>query len=328
MPTRRSWLALTPVLFWLSVSFAPARAADAYLSKPVRLLVAFAPGGPTDILARVLAASMARHLGQAVVVDNKPGAGGALGTKEAARAAADGYTLLFAGDASLTVQPQLFKTAGYDALRDFAPVRMVASQRNVLMANRAQGFTDLKSFIARARAQPRAVSFGSAGNGSPSHLIGALFESESGINLLHIPYRGAGPAMTDLIGGQVHAMFVGMPVALQNAPRGGLAMLAVTGDKRDPALPQVPTFSELGIPGLGNDTAAWWAVMVPASTPPQLVQALDKALAAALADAGTRHNLEAQGVQVLNQDGKAVVQRLRADQAKWARLIKQKNITE
>lgn len=300
--------------------------AQSYPARPVKLVVAFAAGGPTDVLARIVAQGLSRTLGQQVVVDNRAGGGGTIGTREVAKAPADGYTLLFAGDAALTVQPQLTASAGYDARKDFTPLRLVASQSNVLVVNASKGLPDMKALLARARAAQGALTFGSAGNGSPSHLIGTLFESQAGVDLVHVPYKGAAPAMTDLIGGQVDMMFVGTPVALQNASRKELLLLAVTGDKRLPALPQVPTFAEAGIGQLGSETAVWWSVMAPAGLPANVAAALDEALRAALSDAQVQKNLQTQGVDVLNLDANATTQWMARDQAKWGALIRNKKI--
>lgn len=300
--------------------------AQAYPTKPVRMIVAFAPGGPTDLLARLLATGMSKALGQQVIVENKAGGGGVLGTREAARAMADGYTLLFAGDAALTVQPQLSKNAGYDARKDFTPLRVVASQTNVLVARRSLGVRDLAGLIAHAKAKPGTVSFGSAGNGSPSHLVGALFEAQAGIELLHVPYKGAAPAMNDLLGGQIDLMFVGMPVALQQAGRKDLLALAVTGDKRSLNLPDVPTFSEAGIPSLGSESAVWWAVVGPAGLASEVRNRLDAALQATLNDAEVRKGFSAQGVEVPNLDAAAVAQWIELGQSKWGRLIQSQKI--
>lgn len=301
--------------------------AQAYPSRPVKLVVAFAAGGPTDVLARILAQGMSKTLVQQVIVENRVGGGGTIGTKEVARAQADGYTLLFAGDAALTVQPQLTSTAGYEGSKDFTPLRLVASQSNVLVVNASTGITDVKTLLERAKSKQGALTFGSAGNGSPSHLIGALFASQAGVDLVHVPYKGAAPAMTDLIGGQIDMMFVGTPVALQNATRKELTLLAVTGDKRLPSLPHVPTFAEAGINQLGNETAVWWSVMAPAGLPAAVQAALDEALRTALSDGQVQKNLTTQGVDVLNLDAKTTSKWMARDQAKWGALIRAKKVS-
>lgn len=324
MPTRRPFLAaLLASLFTVPALAQP----TSYPNRTVRLIVAFAPGGPTDILARVVATGLGRALGQQVIVDNRAGSGGTLGTREAARATPDGYTLIFAGDAALSVQPQLGgAAAGYDAQKDFTPLRLVASQANVLVVNASKGITDIPTLIARAKARSGAIAFGSAGSGSPSHLVGALFESQTGIDMLHVPYKGAAPAMTDLLGGQVDALFVGTPVALQMTGRKELLMLAITGDRRNRDLPNVPTFAEAGVRGLGSETSIWWAVMGPAGLPPAVTSRLESALEATLADPEVQKGLVTQGVETLNLDAKTTQQWIARDQAKWGALIRAKKI--
>lgn len=324
MHIRRRFLSLSLIL----LSAMPlASIAQTYPSRAVRIVVGFAPGGPTDVLARILAVGLTTALGQPVIVDNRAGGSGLIGTREVAKAAADGYTLLFAGDAALTVVPQMVASAGYDAQKDFTPLRLVASQSNVLVANRARGYADVTALIAAAKAQPGKLDFGSAGNGSPSHLIGALFETQTGINMTHVPYKGAAPAMTDLLGGQIDMLFVGAPVALQQAKSKELSLLAVTGDARLPSLPNVPTFAELGIQGLGADTAIWWSMMGPAGLPAPVQARLDAALQAALASPEVQKSLKAQGVDILNQDAKTTSQWIRRDFAKWGKLIQAKKIS-
>lgn len=304
----------------------PSIAAQSYPDKPVKMVVGFAPGGPTDILARVVATAMGKTLGQSVIVENKTGGGGLIGAQAVARANPDGYTILFAGDGQLTLLPQLSAKAGYESRRDFAPIRMVAGQSNVLMANKASGITDMATLIARAKASPGKITYGSAGNGTPTHLIGALFESATGVSLLHVPYKGAGPAMTDLLGGQIDMMFVGMPVALQHAARDQMTVLAVTGNKRSPKLANVPAFAEAGVKGLGDETAVWWAVVVPASVPQAIRSRLDAAVKDALNNPDLRKTFAAQGVDLLDQDGATTSQWIERDHARWAALIRDKKI--
>lgn len=324
MQVQRRFMALALAA---ALALPTAALAQAYPARPVKLVVAFAAGGPTDVLARIVAQGLSKTLGQQVMVENRVGGGGTIGTKEVVKAPADGYTLLFAGDAALTVQPQLTRSAGYDAGKDFTPLRLVASQSNVLVVNASRGMADVKTLLARAKTKQGELTFGSAGNGSPSHLIGALFESQAGVDLVHVPYKGAAPAMTDLIGGQIDMMFVGTPVALQNASRKELVLLAVTGDRRLPALPNVPTFAEAGIHQLGSETAVWWSVMAPAGLPSAVSSALDEALRVALSDAQVQKNLNTQGVDVLNLDARATSQWIARDQAKWGALIRAKKVS-
>lgn len=324
MRSKRQFMALS----FASLCTLPAMTmAQSYPSRPVRMVVAFAAGGPTDVLARIVAAGMTKTLGQQVIVENRAGGGGMIGTKEVAKAQPDGYTILFAGDASLTVQPQLSSNAGYDARKDFTPLRLVASQANVLVVNASKGISDINTLVSRARAKTGSLSFGSAGNGSPSHLVGALFETQVGIDLVHVPYKGAAPAMTDLIGGQIDMLFVGTPVALQNATRKDVLMLAVTGDKRLPSLPHVSTFAEAGIRNLGGETAVWWSMMAPAGLPLAIGLKLDNALRTTLSDPEIQKNLATQGVDVLNLDAKAADQWIARDHAKWGALIRAKKVS-
>lgn len=321
--TRLSAVLATTLMF----AVVPAAQAQSYPDKPVKMVVGFAPGGPTDILARILAKTLSTTLGANVLVDNRAGAGGMIGTQQAAKADPDGYTILFAGDGQLTLLPQLNKNAGYDTNKDFVAVRQIVGQSNVLLVNKSSGITDVPGLLAKAKASPGKINYGSGGNGTPSHLIGVLLEGSTGIELLHIPYKGAAPAMTDLIGGQLDMMFVGMPVALQQATRENLKVLAVTGDKRNSSLPDTPTFAELGVKGLGAETAVWWAVMAPAGTPPAIQAKLSQAIKAAMADPELRATYAKQGVDILDQDGAVTMKRVAVDQARWAELIRQKKIS-
>jgi len=295
--------------------------AASFPDHPIKLIAAFSPGGPTDILARILATGLGKVLGQSVIVDNKAGGGGLIGAQAAAKAEPDGYTLLFAGDGQLTVLPLIFRKSGYDADRSFVPIRMVAGQDNVLVASKNSGIASVESLVARAKAKPATVSYGSAGNGTPSQLIGALFEKSTGTRLLHVPYRGSGPAMADLLGGQTDLMFIGMPVALQQAKGEKLSLLATTGNARSPHTPQVPTFKELGVAGLGDETGVWWAVMAPHGVPASVKVRLEHAVETALADPDVKKALNAAGVDVMNSDAAAVEARIRKDRARWAGLI-------
>lgn len=296
--------------------------AQNYPARPIKMLVGFAPGGPTDILARIVASALGKTIGQSVIVDNRAGAGGALAAQQLAKADADGYTILFAGDGQMALLPQLIKNAGYETLRDIAPIHTVAGQANVLMANKSSGITDLASLVRKAKAEPGRISYGSAGNGTPTHLVGALFEAATGVELLHAPYRGAGPAMSDFLGGRLDLMFVGMPVAAQHAGNDKLAVLAVTGDQRAARFPSTPTFTELGVKGLGAETDVWWAVVAPKGTPEPVRAHIDQAVRAALTDPQLQQAFATQGVAVVDRDATATIQRTEQDHARWAKLIK------
>ncbi len=301
--------------------FPLAARADTWPERPLKVIVGFAPGGPTDTLARIFAGGLAGKVGAQVVVENKPGAGGLIGTQLVAKAQPDGYTLLFSGDGALTVVTQLNPNTGYDALKDLVPLRLVTGQVNVLVGNTGKGLKDMPALLMRAKAQPGALTFGSAGIGTPSHLLGALFESATGVTLSHVPYNGAEPAMTDLVGGTTDMMFVGMPVALRQAARKELAIIAVSGDQRATALPDTPTFAELGIKGLGGESGVWWALMAPAGLPSAIGEQLMKAARETLADAGVRKQYAAQGVDVLDRDGATTTRWIERDRERWAKLI-------
>ncbi|MBU6256792.1 MAG: tripartite tricarboxylate transporter substrate binding protein [Burkholderiales bacterium] len=296
--------------------------AKGYPTRPIRMLVGFAPGGPTDILARIVANALGKALDQSIVVDNRSGAGGAVAAQALANSAHDGYTILFAGDGQLTLLPQMSSSIRYVTDRDLAVIRSMAGQSNVLMSNRSTGITDLPSLLRIAKAHPGKLTFGSAGMGTPSHLVGAMFEEAAQVSLLHVPYRGAGPAMVDFMAGQLDLMFAGMPVAVAQAKDQRFAILAVTGRARSPRLPQVPTFAELGVSGLGEETDVWWALTAPAGLPPQVLSRLDAAARAAIADPQLRRAFDEQGIEIVDRDATASLARIHADEARWSRLMK------
>ncbi|MEO7241536.1 MAG: tripartite tricarboxylate transporter substrate binding protein [Variovorax sp.] len=301
-------------------------AAEDFPQRPIKLVVGFAPGGPTDLAARVLAPALSKTIGQQVFVENRAGAGGMIAADQVAKATADGYTLMFAGDGALTVLPHLSNSTTYDVVKDFVPVRLALAQSSVLVVNADKGLTDVKAVVAAAKAKPGQLNYGSGGNSTPSHLIGALFESETGVEMTHVPYKGAGPATVDLLGGRLDIMFVGMPVAVQNASRKQVKLLAVAGDRRSPALPDVPTFAEAGVKGLGDQTRAWWAVMAPSGLPAPVLAKLADATQAALADPETVKAYAALGIDVINEDGTTVSKAIVDGSARWGALIKSKNI--
>lgn len=298
-----------------------------YPAKPVRMVVGFPPGGPTDNLARVVGGALGRALGQSVVTENRPGAGGLVSLQTLARQEADGYTILFASDGQMGLLGHLYPKSGLDIRREFAPIRTVATLSNVLMVNAGKGISEMSALIARARAEPGKLGFGSGGVGTPSHLVGLMFESASGVDLLHVPYKGAAMAMTDLISGQVEMMFVGSSVALQQASREQLRAIAVTGARRLPNLPNVPTFEELGVKGMADDVAFWWGIAVQSATPPAVRARLDAALRAVQGDAEFQKALQSQGLQALDLDAAATAARIERDQARWGAMVRAGKIT-
>ena len=268
------------ILFLLVVACHGVRAqelpAKDWPAKPIRLIVPYPPGGGTDVIARIVQSPLAEALGQQIVIENKGGAGGAVGTEMAARAVADGYTLLFTLS-SHTINPLLYRLS-YDVQKDFAAVSMVVSVPQLIAANPSVPVTDMRDLVAAARSRPGKLSFASVGNGTPSHIAAELLKMRTGIDLVHIPYKGGGPAVADTIGGHVPLIFVTMPAALAHVKAGKLKPLAVTTSKRSPGAPDIPTVMEaLGIPDFEVDS--WYAIFAPAETPKAIVARLQETVA-------------------------------------------------
>ena len=315
MPNRRKALAATamlPILGW--------RAASAQAPRPIRLVVPFTPGGSTDILARALAPKLAAALGQNVVVDNKPGAGGSLGAAEVARAEPDGLTLLMGHIGTLAVNPAIYDKLPYDPVRSFAPVAYVARVPNVLVVPAASAFRDFKDFIARAKAHPGKYTFSSGGNGSAAHITFEALKLRARLFLLHIPYRGTAPSVTDLLAGQVDATFTGTPAVLPHVRAGRLRALAVSSAQRLAALPDVPTVAESGYPGFEADQ--WYGVVAPARTPAALVQRLNAEINRALALPDVAQQLAVEGAEPAPGTPEAFGQLIARELPRWADVAK------
>ena len=298
---------------------ATAARADAYPAKPLRLIVGYAPGGATDVIARLVGQRLGEALGQAVIVENRPGANGSIGAEVVARAAPDGYTLFMCTIANV-INTSLYPKLPFDFVRDFAPVSLVATIPNMLVVNPAVAAKDLKEFIALAKSNPGQINFASPGSGSSPHLSGELFKTAAGVSMVHIPYKGSAPAMSDLIGGQVQAMFDNMPSALPHVKAGKLRALAVTGANRSAAAMNIPTMDEAGLPGY--QITSWFGVALPVATPKEIVQKLNMEIVKVLNRPDIRERLAGLGADVAPSSTEEFASYIMAETAKWAETIK------
>ena len=315
------WSRLVAVLALpaVCVSGAPAAQPD-YPNRPLRYIAASAPGGASDIIARTLGPALSDGLGVQVVVDNRPGAGNTIGAEIAARAAPDGYTIFTCNIASLAVSPALYRKLGYDPARDFAPIGLVASNPNVLTVHPSLPAATIPQFIALAKAHPGKLNYGSAGVGTSPQLSMELFKMQARINIVHIAYKGASPALLDLIGGRIEAMFSTVPSALTAVRQGKVRALGVTSKERDPDLPEVPSIAESGLPDF--EVISWQGLCTQAGVPPAALARLRTALAAALAQPDIRKRLTAAGFQPHPMSAEKFAAFASAERAKWAKLVK------
>ena len=273
----------------------PAAHAADFPDKPVTLVVPFPPGGPTDAMARTLAAEMREQLGQPMIVENRAGAGGNIGAELVARAPADGQTLLFGTSGPLAINASLYRKIGYDPVRSFAPVIQVGHLPNILVVHPSVPAKDVKELVAYAKANPGKLSYASSGNGASSHLAGVLFNSMAGIDLQHIPYKGTGPALNDLLGGQVGMSFTDVLTALPYVKAGKLRALGMASAARSQALPEVPTIAEQGLKGY--DVSVFFGIVAPSGTPADRVKKLNRAFAEVLASPKVKQQFAAQGLE-------------------------------
>lgn len=289
-------------------------------AKPIRIIVPFPPGGSTDILARALAPKLAFALGVNVIVDNKAGAGGSLGAAEAAKAEPDGNTLLMGHIGTLGVNPSMYPKLPYDAIKSFAPVAYVARVPNVLVVNAASPIKSLKDLIAAARAQPGRLTYSSGGNGSAAHITFESLKLKTGIFMLHIPYRGTAPSVTDVIGAQVDCTFTGAPAVIPHVRSGRLRAIAVSSKQRLAALPEVPTVAESGYPGFEADQ--WYGIVAPAGTPAALVARLNAEINKALALPDVAQQLAIEGAVPVPGSPQAFADLIRREIPRWAEVVK------
>ncbi|MBU3631877.1 tripartite tricarboxylate transporter substrate binding protein [Polynucleobacter sp. AP-Feld-500C-C5] len=296
-----------------------------YPSKSIKLVVPFPPGGVADIIARPLAESLTTHLGQPVVVDNKGGATGTIGASMVANAPADGYTLLLGTANEITMSPTLFKSLPYDPNAAFTPITPVADFPNVLVVGPSVTSKNFNEFLELIRSKPGRVTFASSGTGSTNHLTTVLFASQVKLDIINVPYRGGGPAIADLLGGQVDAMFATLPSAMSQIKAGKLRALAVTGGIRSFALPDVPTIKELGINGVVVTT--WNGVLAPAKLPPKITKQLHDAILHVVDDPNFREKMMAVGVEPISTTPAEFATRIRSDYERWSTLIRRNGVT-
>jgi tripartite-type tricarboxylate transporter receptor subunit TctC len=302
----------------------PVGAQDAWPAKPVRIVVPFAPGGTSDALARLLAPRLQEVLKQPVVVENKPGAGGVVGADFVAKSASDGYTLLLGTISTHAINPALQPKIPYDAARDFAPVFFIGNISNVLLVGAAQPYKNVKELIAAAKAKPGTIAFGSAGAGTSQHLSGEKFMLDAGVRLIHVPYKGSGPSMQDLVAGQIPMSFDTALTALPFITSGKIRALAVTSGKRAKVLPEVPTLAESGLKGF--DVASWQALFAPAGTPAAVVKRLNDELTKMAATTEVAARLYTMGVENVPMTPAQFADFQRAEMAKWAKIVKDGNV--
>jgi tripartite-type tricarboxylate transporter receptor subunit TctC len=308
------------VVVWLMLGYTFA-AAEGYPDRPVTLVVPFPPGGSTSIVARIIADRMSDTLGQQVVVDNRGGAGGTLGTRQVAKSAPDGYTILLAYTGTLATGPSLYPNAGYDPRADFAPIGLIGSAPTVLVVHPSVPAKSLQELIALAKAKPGTINFASAGIGTVGHIAGELFATLAGINIVHVPYKGTGPALVDLLGGHVAMSFTPIPAAIGQVKAGELRALAVTAAKRSELAPDIPTASEAGLPGL--EAALRYGLVAPAGTPRPIIERLNKELNAALATTTVRNQLATEGAEPLPGTPEDYAADIDREEAKWSKVVRE-----
>jgi tripartite-type tricarboxylate transporter receptor subunit TctC len=320
--TRRALLGAGAALLALP---ARAQAPQGFPTRPVTLIAPFTPGGPIDVLARVLAQGFAQRSGVAAAVDNRTGGGGTIGIDLVRRATPDGTTMLVIPAGNLTISPTLVRNLPYDVERDFAPVSMMATTPNVIVAAAGSPLRSVADLVAAAKAQPDAISYGSSGVGSQLHLQMELLRSKAGIEVLHVPYRGTTQALTDLLGGRIQLLSSNLPVVLEGVRERRLQALAVTTAARVPALPDVPSLAESGFPDI--DIASWYGLLVPRATPAATVRAIAEMTEAVLRAPETARTLSAQGLDIVCEPPDIFAARLRRETVLWAEVIRARGIT-
>ena len=299
--------------------------ATAYPVKPITLIIGFAPGGPSDVMSRILTKKMEEHLKQPFIIENRPGAAGGLAGGLVARAAPDGYTVLLGTGTILAINVSMYRNLGYDPVKDFEPISLIGTQTNVLYTHPSLPAKTLAEFIAHTKANPGKISFGSGGIGTPAHLAGELLKLKAGIQITHVPFRGTGPTLQNVIGNHVPAAFNPPSPLIPHLQAGTIRAIAITTPTRTAALPDVPTIAESGFPGF--DAATWHALVAPAKTPKDVIAALHRALEFAVKDPATRKALTDLGIDVVGGKPDQLRYYIRSEIPKWAEVVKASGAT-
>ena len=312
------------VLLFCALLSLRSEAQERYPQKTIRIVVPFAPGGSTDIFARLVGEKLSQSLGQPVIIENRAGASGNIGADAVAKSAPDGYTVLMATTGVMAINNALFKNMPYDAAKELEPVVFIASITNVLSVPNDLPVKNVAELVALAKKEPGKLSFASSGAGSSTHLSAELFKSMAGIDVVHIPFKGSGQALIDVVAGRVSMIFDNMPSALPHIKGGKLRALGVTGSKRSGALPEVPTIAEAGVPGY--ESLSWSGFAVPAGTPREIVQRLNRESGAILATPEMKQKLAEQGADAIGGPPEAFAAHIRAEREKWGKLVRERNI--
>jgi tripartite-type tricarboxylate transporter receptor subunit TctC len=297
---------------------------QSYPAKPIRLIIGFPPGGGTDIIGRIVAQRLGDGLKQQIIPDNRGGASGLIAAEILAKEPADGHSIMMAHTAAMSILPSLYATLPYDPVRDFAPISLVAISPQLVVAHPSLPVKNIKELIALARARPNQIHFASVGNGSVQHLAGEMFNLQAGVKMVHVPYKGAGPAVIDLVGGHVQLSFDVIPVVIGHIKAGKLRPIAVTSEKRTPLMPDVPTVNEGGLTGF--DLSTWWGLVAPARVRPEVITRLHAETVKALAQPDVRERIAANGADAVGSSPEDFASFIRNERAKYARIIKEANI--
>ena len=322
MPLTRKLLALAGALM-LCCTCASLHAEDAWPSKPIKIIAPVQPGGGVDLVARTIADRLGKVLGQPIIVENMSGGGGIVGSQATARAAPDGYTLMVGYVGTHGTNPALRKLP-YDAIKDFTPIAMVGGTPNIVVLHPSVPANTLKEFVAYAKANPNSVSYGSSGQGTLTHLVMEQFKEESGINAAHVPYRGIGPALTDLLGGQIQVVVPGLAAGLPHIKAGKLRPIAITGSARHPLMPNVPTLAELGYKEF--DGVQWYGIVGPAKMPPALVARLNREINKLIVAPELKEKLSGEALEPMPMSPEQFAEYIKNDIAKWSKLVKARKI--